>query len=264
VPTTNKEKSTKSDKIDSRKQSRELENGSLVGIYIPDEFPQQLRSLCRLRFRVVQNQTRIKNRIKGHLYTYGIEIPSNTEMPHWSGNFIKWLESIEFSHDPGNEYLQFCLEEHKQHRQRLVEITRLLRVHCKEDGIRDKIKLLRSVPGIGFISAVTFYTEIIDIDRFKTLDRLASFVGLVPCVKSSGESKYDLGLSKRRNPYLRHLIIEAAWIAVRKDPALTLYFCNLTKRMKKQDAIIRVARKLLNRIRFVWKNQKPYVCLVSK
>jgi transposase len=61
VPTTQKEKSTKTDAIDSRKLARHLENGSLKGIYIPDQFHQQLRSVCRLRFKVVQSQTRVKN-----------------------------------------------------------------------------------------------------------------------------------------------------------------------------------------------------------
>ena len=45
---------------------------------------------------------------------------------------------------------------------------------------------------------------------------------------------------------------------MRKDPALTLAFAELTKRMKKQDAIIRMAKKLVNRIRYVWKNQTVY------
>ena len=60
----------------------------------------------------------------------------------------------------------------------------------------------------------------------------------------------------------RHLIGEAVWIAIRKDPALLLAFNQLTRRMKKQDAIIRIAKKLLRRIRYVWKNQTPYVLAV--
>ena len=85
IPTGHKEKLTKTDRIDSRKIARELENQSLRGIPIPDEFHQQLRSLCRLRYRYVQNQTRVKNRIKGHLNSYGISIPPSREVSHWSG-----------------------------------------------------------------------------------------------------------------------------------------------------------------------------------
>ena len=116
VPTTHKEKSTKTDKVDSRKIARELEKKSLNSIYIPNEFHQQLRSLCRLRHRAVQSQTRVKNRIKSHLYFYGTVIPSHEEMPHWSGHFINWLKSQEFSYQSAKDYLLFCIEELAQHK----------------------------------------------------------------------------------------------------------------------------------------------------
>ena len=67
------------------------------------------------------------------------------------------------------------------------------------------------------------------------------------------------GITDRRNRILRHLIIESSWIAVRKDPALLIAFERLSKNMKPTRAISPIARKLLNRIRYVLKNQKEYV-----
>jgi transposase len=262
LPSTNKERSSKTDKVDSRKIARELENKSLKGIYVPDELRQQLRSLCRLRGQCVRNQTRVKNRIKGHLYMYGIVIPSQEEMPHWSANFINWLRSLEFSQSCGKDYLLFCLEELQQHRKRTVDVTRILRSHLKSFSMYEQVKLLRSIPGIGPIVALSFFTEIMDINRFATFDHLASFVGLVPSLRDSGDKSTEQGLTQRRNRYLRHLIVEAAWVAIRKDPALLLAFNQLSRRMKKQDAIIRIAKKLLRRIRYVWKNQTPYVMAI--
>ena len=122
--------------------------------------------------------------------------------------------------------------------------------------------LLRTIPGIAFITAITLYTEIIDINRFKNLDHLASFVGLVPSVDSSDNKEKQKGLSNRRCRYLRSILIEAAWISVRKDPAMTLAYSQLIKRMCKQKAIVHIAKKLLNRIRYVWKNNTPYVIAV--
>ena len=87
VPSSNKEKVIKSDPVDSRKLARELENGSLKAIYVPDLYTEQLRSLMRLRFRLVQNQTRIKNRIKMLLYNYGQEeLPTRRDMKYTFGN----------------------------------------------------------------------------------------------------------------------------------------------------------------------------------
>lgn len=259
VPTSDKEKQNKTDRIDSRKLARELENNTLKSIYIPGEAHQQLRALRRLRYRQVQNLTRVKNRIKSHLYLNGITIPSHAEFSHWSGNFIRWLESLEFSVPAGKDYLLICIEELKTCRSRIVKIVMLLRSYCKQLGIDELIGYLRSIPGIGFITAITFYTEIMDIYRFRELDKMSSYVGLVPTTHSSGEHQWNGQLTNRKNSYLRHMLIEASWIAIRKDPAMLIAFNELTRRMSKQKAIIRIARKLLNRIRFVWLNQHSYV-----
>ena len=65
VPTTNKEKVNKTDKADSQKIAKKLETDDLNSIYVPGNKEQQLRSLCRLRSRLVSHTTRLKNRIKG-------------------------------------------------------------------------------------------------------------------------------------------------------------------------------------------------------
>jgi transposase len=126
------------------------------------------------------------------------------------------------------------------------------------DKTRCIIQYLLSIPGIGFLTAITLYTEIMDIKRFSNFDQLASFVGLTPLCRSSGEKNTDTGITTRRNGYLRHLLIEAAWIAACKDPAMLKSFTELTKRMKRSNAIIRISKKLLNRIRYVWINEKRY------
>ena len=64
---------------------------------------------------------------------------------------------------------------------------------------------------------------------------------------------------KRQNIYLRNMIIESAWIAVRNDSMLLKDFGKLSLRMSKQKAIIKIAKKLLNRIFYVWKNNQPYI-----
>ena len=106
-------------------------------------------------------------------------------------------------------------------------------------------------------------TEFIDISRFKKFDKLCSFLGLVPSTDSSGERQRDIGLTPRCNKYLKHMIIESSWIAVRKDLSLLNAYAKLTDRMAKTDAIIRIARKLLNRIHYVWKNQSPYKVILQ-
>lgn len=109
---------------------------------------------------------------------------------------------------------------------------------------------------------MSLYTELIDINRFSNFDSLCSFVGLVPSTHSSGLTEYSKGISFRHNKFLRPLIVESAWVAVKKDPALMLKYHKLCKVMPKQKAIIRIAKKLLRRIRHVWINNEQY--LLSK
>ena len=137
-----------------------------------------------------------------------------------------------------------------------------MRYFCKASSYSKILKRLLTIPGIGFITAVTFITEIIDINRFKKFDHLCSYVGLVPTTHSSGDNDRVGGLTPRKNSRLQHMLIEAAWVAVRKDPQLLEAFSGLITRMSKSDAIIRISRKLLNRIRYVWKNEADYKMVI--
>jgi len=260
VPTSNKEKVNKNDPIDSRKLARALENkDDLKPIYIPDIFHEELRHLMRLRFRIVQNQTRLKNRIKGLLYTQGISIPAHfTGNSRWSNSFIQWLKEIKFNTDAGQFTLKNLILQLQQLRDHNKNVLSQLRLHAKQKHIAPVIKSLLSVPGIGFITAMSLYTEIVDMKRFPNQNQLAAFVGLVPSTRSSDETIYNNGISFRRNKFLRPIMVEAAWTAVKEDPAMTQKYRELTRRMKPQDAI-RIAKKLLKRIRYVWLNQQDYV-----
>jgi transposase len=258
VPTTDKERTQKNDKRDSRKLARTLEQGQLKALFVPSIQAQQLRSLCRLRFRSVGHQTRLKNRIKGMLRFYGYPLPERTEMGHWSRRFIEHLRGLSFVEEAGRDCRDLCLDELVQCRQRIAEVTRRLRLRVSSVDQSAIMAALLSVPGIGPVTGLTFYCELIDIRRFKRFDHLASYVGLVPSTHDTGENVRHGGLSYRRNRYLRALLVEAAWVAVAKDPAMTLAFAQLSRRMKKQEAIIRIAKKLLRRIRHVWLHRTVY------
>lgn len=254
VPTANKEKDGKTDPIDSRKLARELEKGDLKSIYIPDESAQHFRTLVRLRSRVVKSTTATKNRIKGLLHFNGVVLPKHSS--RWSGHFIQHLESVPLDQGPARDTLHFLLAELLEHRERHAEVLRTMRSYLKGDRV---FQNLLTVPGVGPKTAMILYSEIIDIRRFSSFDQLKSFVGLIPSVHSSGERHQEKGLTRRRNRYLKYAMIESAWIAIRRDAALLQSYHRLLARMKPQDAIVRIARKLLSRIRHVWLNDFPYV-----
>jgi transposase len=256
VPTKHKEKTGKADKVDCRKLARNLRSGDIKGIYVPSRVQAEDRHLIRTRQSMVRKQTRCKNQIKAILFFYGILIP---EEGHWSRNFINWIETIRMERASGDLALKVHLEELNYLRQIIAGLNKAIRALSRTDTYRDKVLLLRTVPGISTLTAMTLLTELCDISRFSSLDKLASYAGLVPDIKSSGETEYTSGITHRRNPALRAVLIEASWVAARKDPALIIAFHKFSLRMKKTAAIVHIARKLLNRVRFVLINQERYV-----
>jgi transposase len=259
VPTKDKERAGKTDRVDCRKLARGLRHGDMKGIYVPPRVKVEDRTLVRTRQSMVRKQTRCKNQITSILFFYGVTIP---EEGHWTRRFINWLESIHMERASGDFALKAHLEELKHLRQIIANLNRaILSLSRTEEYISD-VLLLKSVPGISTLTAMIFLTELADISRFSSLDKLASYAGLVPDIKSSGETEYSTGITFRRNAAMRGLLIESSWVAVRKDPALMMAFNKFTMRMKKTQAIVHIARKLLNRIRFVLKNRQKYVSAV--
>jgi len=259
VPTKDKEKTTKTDRVDSRKLARSLRNGELEGIYVPSRIKIEDRSLVRTRQSMVRKQTRCKNQIKSIVSFYGIPIPEEMENRRWSRRFISFIEQIRMEKTSGDFALKAHLDELLHLREIIAHLNKAIAQLAKTEQYHPQVQLLKTVPGISTLTAMILLTELSEISRFKTLDKLASYVGLIPNTNASGEKDHKNTLTKRRNSQLRALLIESSWVAVRKDPALMLSFNRLSTRMKKTKAIIPIARKLLNRIRYVLKNQKPYL-----
>lgn len=255
VPTTDKEKDRKSDPIDSNKLSRELDKGCLQGIYVPTEEMQSFRSLSRLLDQYRKRATQIKNRISSLLHFTGCEKSTTNEHSRWSRGHIDYLKNLGMSMAIDREILDDHIGELLHVRSKQLTLLRRIRQIIENN---ETLRLLRSIPGIGVMTSFTVYTELMDIHRFRNFDRLASYVGLVPSTSASGDNERVRGISYRHAKYLRYMLIESAWHAIRKDPVLTHSFLNLSRRMPKQKAIVHIAKKLLSRIRYVWKNREKY------
>lgn len=266
IPTTDKEKVQKEDSRDSRKIARSLRSGELIGIYVPSLKTLEDRTLLRTRTMMVKDLTRYKNRIKSFLYFHGIEFPEQFSKPgtHWSKRFIHWLENISMPEASGKIALNALITGSTNLRSSILQINRQIRQLSDTTVYKEQEKLLRSVPGIGLLTAMTILTELETMSRFSNMDRLCGFIGLVPSTHSSGTKDKVGDITPRGHHVLRSALIESAWVAVRIDPALMKSYHEYCKRMEPNKAIIRIAKKLLSRIRFVLKNNQQYVCTVIK
>lgn len=266
VPTTQKEQMQKTDAVDSKKIARSLRSGELKGIYIPCQKTLEDRSLIRVRNSIVKDLVRIKQRIKSMLYFHGIEYPPEFQggSGHWSKKFLNWLKGIQLQHPTGTAALGLFIKEAEQQRALLLEATKQIKALSISDSYAKNMELITSTPGIGLITGILFLTEIESISRFENTDKFAGLVGLVPNCNSSGANERIGEITPRGHSHLRKSLIESAWIAARIDPALTLAYHNYCKRMEPNKAIVRIARKLLNRIHSVLKNEKMYEkCIVK-
>lgn len=255
VPTTDKEKKKKSDKVDCHKLCKKLRDKDLEAIFVPERIQLEDRELVRLRSKLVRDVRRCKGRIKSTLNFYGI----NHSFRGWTKAFIKWLQELELAYPNGTFTLHTLVRELQSIEDLRKDVGRQIRRGIvKNERYAKLIKLLCSIPGIGLIGGITILTELGNTARFNNCDQLCNYVGLVPTLYSSDETEYVGNLSPRGNTYVLPILIECAWAAVGKDPVLMSAYHKLCKRMKGQDAIIRIARKLLGRIRYVLIHEVEY------
>jgi len=196
------------------------------------------------------------------MYYYGINPPSDFNPEHWSLGFIYWLNQLTMPTQAGTLSLKFLLKAYHNTREQLLEVTRQLR-HEVKFHYPDLYKLLMTIPGVGPIVAMCLIAEIGDITRFKSYRHLSSYVGFIPNSHQSGEKDPNGRLTYRSNKYLRSMLVEAAWVAMRHDPALLKYYRERITKQKPQYIIIKVAHKLLNRVRHVWLSNNPYQASIA-
>jgi transposase len=265
IPSTHKDEVYKTDYRDARGIAHALSRGQLKSIYVPHPDQEADRHLVRQRKKIWSDLGRCKNRIKGFLDYKGINVPSQYDNPNWSRNFINWLSKLEFEHGSNRVTLNYLITEMELLRKELLSISNQVRKLMRSKKYNKLYYLLRSVTGIGPLTAALLITEIGDMNRFKNFYHLNSFIGLMPMEHSSGERELKGRITVRKHRQLRSDLVECAWTAKRTDPALALYYSEQIKRGKNgKAAIVKVARKLLSRIRYVWLSGEVYQTALVK
>lgn len=266
VPSTQKEKLQKTDTIDSRKLAKSLMHKTGNFVHIPDVKLESDRALLRQRAKLSNEIAKVKLRVKSLLFQFGIAIPDYFtihQVRYWSSPFTKWLEELVLPEKSLRDTLDRHIKIGQFLRSELLLANRQVRELSRTEFYKESYELISSIPGIGSISGMHLLVQLGDISRFRTLDELNYYIGLVPSMYGSGERMVTGKLIKRGHKPLKIHIIEASWIAVRNDPAMMLTFIELSKRMAKNKAIIRIARKIVSRIRHVLIHKERYKTSVN-
>lgn len=250
----------KDDSVDSEKLAKSLKNGSLRGIYIHRKENLDARNVLRLRRTFLKQLGGFKSRVKHLLYNNGIMIPDCFSRPgtHWSRSFMKWLREDVVLLSSTRTSLDMLLDTVELLRKNQLSVTRQIRFLSRSERYANDFENLMSIPGIGLLVGMCLLTEIDDVRRFRNEKQFASYLGLVPMSHSSGEKICNGEKTFRGNKLLGLMLVESAWVTIQHDSIMAAAYGEYCKRMKGQKAIIRIARKLANRIFHVMKNGQKY------
>lgn len=256
IPVANKQLFQKTDKIDCRNLCKQLQDGRLKAIHIPTESQDHLKILLRQRNSVVKQLRCEKQLIKSMLLYMGVQIPKEYDNPNWSKSFLQWLQEIKWSHTTSAFSMQSKLRILEVLHKEYLETGNELRAYCRKHQKKDYY-LLKSIPGIGGFLAAALLAELGDIRRFSNEKEFSSYIGMVPGIRQSGDTKEYMGVTPRCNSSLRSYLMEASWTALRKDPEMQAYYRKHAGR-ESTTVIVKVAHKLVKRILSVIKKEQPY------
>ncbi len=254
----------KTNRLDSRKLADQALGGQLQSIRVPNMDYRQLRHLATTRQQYAQDVRRSKQRIKALILFENLSLPKEIEVfKHWSRRYREILRKISCPNETVLFRLHALLDdlEHIQHR--LLEVHRQLRQFYKSQSeLQKNITILRTVPGFGFVVSMYLLSRVGDPQHLRHVRELGAFAGLVSSENSTGEDENRGEITHMGDRTLRSLLIEAAWIAIRRDPELNRFYHRIkakhTPKVASQKAIVAVARKLTMRVYRVLKDQRPY------
>ena len=244
----------KTDSIDAKVLADLLRSNMLPESYhSPKEF-RLLKEKARSRMSLVEIRTQLKNKVHGILFRNAIIYPKTTL---FTKQGRVWLEKLDLS------------LEYKNHLNSNLNIIdsidreiKIIEKDFKETVIENKaLTLLKSIPGIGDVTAMTILSEIGDINRFPDPRHLHSYAGLVPRVSASGESSRYGRITKEGSKFLRYVMVETAHhqlLLKRSLVGLKWYYQRIASRKNNQTAAVATARKLLTIVWKVLKEERPY------
>jgi len=167
---------------------------------------------------------------------------------------MEWLKQVVL---PGqdNQLLASELELLEVLKQKISASNGLVRELARGDK---RVKLLRSIPGLGPFFSVLVAKEIDDISRFRDEKKLCAYAGLVPSTYASGGKVFHGRITKTGNKWLRWAFIEAVQPAISSDADLFAYYERLRIRKDANAARVATARRLLTITYRVLSQQRLY------
>jgi transposase len=254
-----KVKKVKTDKRDAKRLAYILENHDFKDpCHVPDKERREDRQVSRTLMAVQKDIIRNRNRIRKLLDFHGIDVPFAGKN-EWGRKEFEALRGIPLS-EPVKVGLNVLLTilEHLWDQQ--TTLRDYLRGLCKKKRYSKAFEIARSLPGIGWFTAIRLILELgEDLSHFTNGKKIAGFVGLTSSEYSSGDTERKGRITGMGSGFIRSALIENSWAAIRKDQALLSKFSRVWRSSgSKKKAIVAVARVLIVRLRACILAGTPY------
>src|SRR5438128_8879589 len=203
----------KSDRKDAELLARLLLAGQLKVVAVPSASVEAARHLCRAREQVRSDLMRCRHRVSKLLLLHGLVYPEPTA---WTQRHRGWLARQRFE-EAATElaYLDALAAVDGLVARKAALDERLSRLALEPEWW-PTVACLRCFRGIDTLTALVLCLEIGDFARFESPRRLSSWLGLVPALDQSGESRRQGAITKTGSGYARRLLVEAAWHYLRQ------------------------------------------------
>ena len=246
----------KTDKIDSRKLAFQHSRGLLREVKVPEIKIREYRSLFRIYDKEKMREGQILRQVRCILECKNHEL----KWEKWNKEFIEKLKLVRFQEEIFNRKFEVLIREYEFVKEQIKDSEKRIKEIGEDAELGSRIRRIEQINGIGIVSAVRLVVYLFDRKgRFESGEKVAHYVGLTPGEHSSGEEIIRSRTGLIGSSQLRSIIIQLAWVAVRKDGSLLNKFDRVYKSSGcKQKAIVAVARKLMMKVYAITEKEEEY------
>jgi len=243
-----------------RKQKTDRQDAQLIlRLMLKDDFPRiwvpswenrDLRQLLWHRHRMVQMRTRIMNQLQALALNEGLRCRKRL----WREHGRQQLESFRLA-PWASRRRRDLLELLDRLNPTIAELSQAIEQEAEK---YPEAQRLMTHPGVGPLTALAFVLIIGKAERFQCGKQIASYLGLVPLEKSSGNRRRLGHITKQGSSMVRFLLVEAAQVTVRSLPEWRKKYAHLMMRRGRKIAKVAMARRLAVALYWMWRKGWNY------
>jgi transposase len=198
----------KTDRRDALKLLEHFVGGQLTEVHAPNPEQEAAREIVRCRDAAKDDLTGVRHQLGKFLTRHGYVYSQGKQ---WTQKHRIWLHSLKFDYSDLRTTFDSYLMELEHREQRLATLTREVEALAERPEYKEIVGQLCCFQGIQTLTAMTLVAELFEFGRFDSPRKLMAYLGLVPALDSSGETRRSGPITKAGNKRARRTMIQTAW-----------------------------------------------------